>query len=175
MQLRLIFFRMVGTFLFLQTLTGCKKDEQLDFPSFNSIHKPIITDALSELFPYNNKAIVVIRCKAEIMEKEKWYYPSYRISEIWRDESDGLFTNKVGDLAPNIGDLMMRSYKTSSSVPQKDVIILLGYDDEGLRLLLTSYINIDRILGESSGIGGNVKRVKHYITTTTSSKEKIRN
>jgi len=171
MQLTSNALRMLGTLLAVQILTGCKKSEQLELSSSN--HKPIITDALSELFPFNNKAIVVIRCKPEFFKEGKWHSLTYRVSEIWRDESEGVFTNKIGDLIPNVGELPVTLYfKSSSSAPKQDVIMFLRYNDEGLRPLLTSAINIHDTFGEYSGIGGNLERVKQLIMTTTSSKEK---
>jgi len=92
---------------------------------------------LRELEYLNRDAVVVVKC---ISEKERSRYNAtqfvhFRVAEVWLDESNGTFTNKVGDYIQSI-------LWPDSDVPTtlEGAVLFVKVNDSGLRSFRSSFI-----------------------------------
>jgi len=128
-------------------------------------------DWRSELEPTNRISNIVVKCKyePEIDADQNFYRLNYRVTEIWRDESNGLFTYGVGDVINKLleGKTMPDDFPLAGPIPDEAVIFTRLDDSMSLNFSPTS---ISYIYSKQGWVGtfGSVEEVKQIIVTTTS-------
>ena len=131
----------VATLFILQTIVGCE-----DRQSY----------ALREIESKSHDAVVVAKCECVVTTNSFGLLECYfRATEIWRDESDGLFTNKIGDF---IGSpLGVEEYELTSNA----AVQFFTLNDRTLYPTFTTFIYNEELLYMP------VDQAKHIISTTS--------
>ena len=121
-------------------------------------------DRLQEVESLSRDAVVVVKCACEARRASyNGLELHFRVAEIWRDASNGMFTNKVGDVL----DECTIGLADDDPTPH-EAVLFFGSNDSGLCQLVTSFVNGGYLHGMP------VEQVRHIIATTSASGEQTK-